>query len=238
MLSRIVQLTEEAQLSKPKLQRWLDKFGEQYSKAVVLLSLAVAFLGPFLFKWPFISTAGTFRSLNLSRYFFVCIYVLLSTSVFLALLQTFLSGRRDLKCICFWGVKWVKTTLLNFVCTLGLGSLWRHLCNCLPTIKSKTFSWFLMQVKRRNVHMYVSFSSSILCTIWLSGDFFPSFSAACRGSVYRALGLMVAASPCALAVAPLAYATAISACAKRVAFRIGRQSIYWTCGVKSFSLAF
>uniref|UniRef100_A0A1S3Y703 Probable cadmium/zinc-transporting ATPase HMA1, chloroplastic n=1 Tax=Nicotiana tabacum TaxID=4097 RepID=A0A1S3Y703_TOBAC len=106
MLSRIVQLTEEAQLSKPKLQRWLDKFGEQYSKAVVLLSLAVAFLGPFLFKWPFISTA------------------------------------------------------------------------------------------------------------------------ACRGSVYRALGLMVAASPCALAVAPLAYATAISACAKRVAFRIGRQSIY------------
>lgn len=95
MLSRIVQLTEEAQLSKPRLQRWLDKFGEQYSKAVVLLSLAVAFLGPFLFKWPFFSTT------------------------------------------------------------------------------------------------------------------------ACRGSIYRALGLMVAASPCALAVAPLAYATAISACAKR-----------------------
>ncbi|XP_071711287.1 probable cadmium/zinc-transporting ATPase HMA1, chloroplastic isoform X2 [Rutidosis leptorrhynchoides] len=38
---------------------------------------------------------------------------------------------------------------------------------------------------------------------------------ACRGSLYRALGLMVAASPCALAVAPLAYATAISACAKK-----------------------
>lgn len=38
----------------------------------------------------------------------------------------------------------------------------------------------------------------------------------CRGSVYRALGLMVAASPCALAAAPLAYATAISACAKKV----------------------
>lgn len=37
-----------------------------------------------------------------------------------------------------------------------------------------------------------------------------------RGSLYRALGLMVAASPCALAVAPLAYATAVSACAKKV----------------------
>nr|DAD41371.1 TPA_asm: hypothetical protein HUJ06_015694 [Nelumbo nucifera] len=94
-LSRIVQLTEEAQLNKPKLQRWLDEFGERYSKVVVALSLAVALVGPFLFKWPFIGTS------------------------------------------------------------------------------------------------------------------------VCRGSVYRALGLMVAASPCALAVAPLAYATAISACASK-----------------------
>ncbi|KAK6924007.1 hypothetical protein RJ641_010207 [Dillenia turbinata] len=94
-LSRIVQLTEEARLNKPRLQRWLDEFGEHYSKAVVILSVVVALVGPLLFKWPFISTS------------------------------------------------------------------------------------------------------------------------ACRGSVYRALGLMVAASPCALAVAPLAYATAISACARK-----------------------
>ncbi|KAJ4714802.1 putative Cadmium/zinc-transporting ATPase [Melia azedarach] len=94
-LSRIVQLTEEAQLNKPKLQRWLDEFGERYSKVVVVLSVAVALIGPFLFKWPFIGTS------------------------------------------------------------------------------------------------------------------------VCRGSVYRALGLMVAASPCALAVAPLAYATAISSCARK-----------------------
>ncbi|KAL0343546.1 UNVERIFIED_CONTAM: putative cadmium/zinc-transporting ATPase HMA1, chloroplastic [Sesamum angustifolium] len=96
MLSRIVQLTEEAQQSKPKLQRWLDKFGEQYSRAVIILSAAIALMGPVLFKWPFFSTA------------------------------------------------------------------------------------------------------------------------VCRGSVYRALGLMVAASPCALAVAPLVYATAISACARKL----------------------
>ncbi|KAJ0040325.1 hypothetical protein Pint_27978 [Pistacia integerrima] len=94
-LSRIVQLTEEAQLKKPKLQRWLDEFGEQYSKVVVILSVTIALIGPFLFKWPFIGTP------------------------------------------------------------------------------------------------------------------------ACRGSIYRALGLMVAASPCALAVAPLAYATAISSCARK-----------------------
>ncbi|KAK1316427.1 hypothetical protein QJS10_CPA05g01232 [Acorus calamus] len=94
-LNRIMQLTEEGQLNKPKLQRWLDEFGEHYSKVVVGLSLAVAVIGPFVFKWPFIGTSVT------------------------------------------------------------------------------------------------------------------------RGSVYRALGLMVAASPCALAVAPLAYVTAISACARK-----------------------
>lgn len=94
-LNKIVQLTEEAQLNKPKLQRWLDEFGERYSKVVVILSVAVALAGPLLFKWPFFSTS------------------------------------------------------------------------------------------------------------------------ACRGSIYRALGLMVAASPCALAVAPLAYATAISSCARK-----------------------
>lgn len=57
-LSKIVQLTEEGQLNKPKLQRWLDEFGEHYSKVVVALSLAIALIGPFLFKWPFIGTSG------------------------------------------------------------------------------------------------------------------------------------------------------------------------------------
>ncbi|KAG5386766.1 hypothetical protein IGI04_038236 [Brassica rapa subsp. trilocularis] len=94
-LNRILQLTEEANSNKPKIQRWLDEFGEIYSKVVVVLSVSIAFLGPVFFKWPFLSTI------------------------------------------------------------------------------------------------------------------------ACRGSVYRALGFMMAASPCALAVAPLAYATAISSCARK-----------------------
>ncbi|XP_010429275.1 PREDICTED: probable cadmium/zinc-transporting ATPase HMA1, chloroplastic [Camelina sativa] len=94
-LNKILQLTEEAHSNKPKLQRWLDEFGEVYSKVVVVLSVAIAFLGPILFKWPFLGTTVS------------------------------------------------------------------------------------------------------------------------RGSVYRALGFMVAASPCALAVAPLAYATAISSCARK-----------------------
>ncbi|KAI4990255.1 hypothetical protein ZWY2020_038618 [Hordeum vulgare] len=94
-LNRIVELTEAGKINKPKLQRWLDEFGEHYSRAVVVLSLLVALLGPLLFKWPF-------------------------------------------------------------------------------------------------------FGNSV-----------------CRGSIYRALGLMVAASPCALAAAPLAYATAISSLTRK-----------------------
>eukprot|EP01018_Ginkgo_biloba_P014466 Gb_35813 [translate_table: standard] len=94
-LARIMQLAEEAQLNKPKLQRWLDEFGERYSQAIVAVSVVVALFGPFVFKWPFIGTSDA------------------------------------------------------------------------------------------------------------------------RGSIYRALGLMVAASPCALAAAPLAYVTAISACASK-----------------------
>lgn len=39
--------------------------------------------------------------------------------------------------------------------------------------------------------------------------------------MYRALGLMMAASPCALAVAPLAYAIAISSCARKVHLWVG-----------------
>lgn len=94
-VARIMRLTEEAQSSRPKLERWLEKFTERYSQFVMAMSVAVAFLGPVLFKWPFLGSPGV------------------------------------------------------------------------------------------------------------------------RGSLYRALGLMVAASPCALAVAPLAYATAISACARK-----------------------
>lgn len=57
-VNRIVQLTAEGQLNKPKLQRWLDEFGEHYSRVVVALSLIVALLGPFLFKWPLFGNSG------------------------------------------------------------------------------------------------------------------------------------------------------------------------------------
>lgn len=80
MLSKIVQLTEEAQQRKPQLQRWLDSFGEHYSKAVIILSAAIAFLGPILFKWPFIGTSGNTKVLSLTyvlQQSFLVVYILL-----------------------------------------------------------------------------------------------------------------------------------------------------------------
>lgn len=151
-LNRIVQLTEEAHSNKPKLQRWLDEFGENYSKVVVVLSLAIAFLGPFLFKWPFLSTTGRCRKQVLR---FQHTYI-----------------------------PFIVQTMNNFL--------------CYKTVKRDIFGFFS------------SYGQLVSLLSLLVND------TACRGSVYRALGLMVAASPCALAVAPLAYATAISSCAKKV----------------------
>ncbi|KAL7600031.1 hypothetical protein Lser_V15G21626 [Lactuca serriola] len=58
-----MQLTEEAQSRKPKLERWLDEFGESYSKAVIVLSISIALIGPILFKWPIFSTPDKKRLL-------------------------------------------------------------------------------------------------------------------------------------------------------------------------------
>ncbi|PNY07768.1 putative cadmium/zinc-transporting ATPase HMA1 chloroplastic-like, partial [Trifolium pratense] len=136
LLGTYCKLTEEAQLNKPKLQRWLDEFGENYSKVVMVLSIAIAVLGPLVFKWPFISTPAVE-----------------AVSLFCLLLCSSAVRTENRPC--------------NFP----------FIAPCMQTQS------FLLR--------------------------------SCRGSIYRALGLMVAASPCALAVAPLAYATAISSCAKK-----------------------
>ena len=73
MLSQIVQLTAEAHHSKPKLQRWLDEFGERYSKVVMVLSVAVALLGPLIFKWPFLSSSGNMEGTYAHRLVFIFI---------------------------------------------------------------------------------------------------------------------------------------------------------------------
>ncbi|KAF2565231.1 hypothetical protein F2Q68_00027261 [Brassica cretica] len=43
---------------KKMKERWLNEFGEIYSKNVVVLAVAIALLGPILFKWPFLAIAA------------------------------------------------------------------------------------------------------------------------------------------------------------------------------------
>jgi Cd2+/Zn2+-exporting ATPase len=57
-VARIMKLTQDAQSSRPKLERWLDEFTERYSQLVLATSVAVALLGPVLFKWPFLGSQG------------------------------------------------------------------------------------------------------------------------------------------------------------------------------------
>jgi Zn2+/Cd2+-exporting ATPase len=57
-LSRIITLITEAQEAKPKLQRFLDRFGKWYAILIMGLSLIFAIALPFLFSLPFLGPEG------------------------------------------------------------------------------------------------------------------------------------------------------------------------------------
>lgn len=58
-LSRIITLVTEAQSSRPKLQRWLDRFSERYALSIILLSTLFALSLPFLLSIPFLGREGS-----------------------------------------------------------------------------------------------------------------------------------------------------------------------------------
>jgi Zn2+/Cd2+-exporting ATPase len=63
-LAKIIKLITQAQAAKPKLQRFLDRFGDIYAKSIILLSVAIAVIMPFLLGIPFLTNEGSiYRSL-------------------------------------------------------------------------------------------------------------------------------------------------------------------------------
>lgn len=63
-LAKIIKLITEAQAAKPKLQRFLDRFGDIYATSIIFTSVAIAVIIPFAFKIPFLGTEGSiYRSL-------------------------------------------------------------------------------------------------------------------------------------------------------------------------------
>lgn len=63
-ISRMIQLIIEASAKKPKVQRFLDRFGEIYSTSIILISLFFAIALPILFRIPILGIEGSiYRSL-------------------------------------------------------------------------------------------------------------------------------------------------------------------------------
>ncbi len=63
-LSRIIQLIIQAQEAKPKLQRWLDRFGKKYATTIIGLTCLFAITLPFLFSIPYLGhEGGIYRAL-------------------------------------------------------------------------------------------------------------------------------------------------------------------------------
>lgn len=58
-LSRIIHMVEEAQASKAPSQRFIDRFAQWYTPAVVILALGLAFIPPLAFNAPFWDTPET-----------------------------------------------------------------------------------------------------------------------------------------------------------------------------------
>lgn len=63
-LAKIIHLITQAQQSKPKLQRFLDRFGKTYATTVILLAIFFGATLPFFFSIPYLTPEGSiYRSL-------------------------------------------------------------------------------------------------------------------------------------------------------------------------------
>ncbi|HSW86889.1 MAG TPA: heavy metal translocating P-type ATPase [Rhabdochlamydiaceae bacterium] len=64
-LSKIIQLITQAQEAKPKLERFLDTFGKWYASSIIFLSIAFAFILPFVFSIEYFGINGSvYRALT------------------------------------------------------------------------------------------------------------------------------------------------------------------------------
>ncbi len=58
-LSRIIQLITQAQEAKPRLQRWLDRFGQHYATAIIVLTFIFAAGLPFIASMTYFGHEGS-----------------------------------------------------------------------------------------------------------------------------------------------------------------------------------
>lgn len=64
-LGRIITLITQAQIAKPRLERFFDRFGKWYSTTIILLSATFATILPYFFSMPFLGPEGSvYRALT------------------------------------------------------------------------------------------------------------------------------------------------------------------------------
>ena len=89
-LAKIIRLITEAQESKPKLQRFLDKFSRQYASTIILLALGFGLFLPFLFpNMLYVGTEGSiYRALAFLIAASPCALIIATPTAYLSAIST------------------------------------------------------------------------------------------------------------------------------------------------------
>lgn len=84
-LSRIIQLITQAAEAKPKLQRWLDRFGKRYATSIISLTFLFALGLPLLFSLPYLGIEGSvYRALAFLIAASPCALIIATPTAYLA----------------------------------------------------------------------------------------------------------------------------------------------------------